>query len=445
MSTDEQLLGASVAVAKPLTIRSASRDSVWVARGALVLLVAIVGMVAVAAAHTTVLLPATVRPLPGWLAGPLGHLNVDVGLGGTIALLTTLFAAYLWVLKAHRALSARAIIAAILLVHVIVAVAPPLFSTDVFSYGSYARMGALYGLNPYLAGPESALLDHWYPLVDSDWVTTPSAYGPLFTLLGYPIAALNVLWGVIAYKWLAAAASLAAVAGVWHCAGRLGRDRLSAVVLIGLNPALLIYAVGGAHNDMIMLAPLVAGIAAILSRRERLGGALLVVATAIKITAGVVLPFALAANNNPFRIRERRLLVGACVAALVVSVASAIAFGTGPLRVFGTLEQIQRHGGSQSIVGFIPFVLGDKSVSAHDASILGGTGVVAVIGLLLAVRRGRLDWLSGAGWAFVAMLITTAYLLPWYATWCLPFAALTRDRRLRWAGIILSAIALTSL
>jgi hypothetical protein len=84
-------------------------------------------------------------------------------------------------------------------------------------------------------------------------------------------------------------------------------------------------------------------------------------------------------------------------------------------------------------------------VSAHDATILGGTCVVAVISLLLAVRRGRLDWLTGAGWAFVAMLITTAYLLPWYTTWCLPFAALTRDRRLRWTAIALSAIALTSL
>jgi hypothetical protein len=445
VSTEEHLLAGRVAVAKPLTIRAASRDNVWIARGALISLVVIVGMVAVAASHTAVLLPATVRPLPTWLAGPLGHLNVDVGLGGTIGLLATLFAAYLWVLKVHRALSTRAILVTILLVHVIVAIAPPLFSTDVFSYGSYARMGALYGLNPYLAGPESVLLDHWYPFVGADWVTTPSAYGPLFTLLGYPIAGLNVLWGVAAYKLLAATASLVAVAGVWYCAGRLGRDRLLAVVLIGLNPALLIYAVGGGHNDMIMLAPLVLAIAAILSRRERLGGVLLVVAAAIKVTAGVVLPFALAASDNPFRIRERRLLAGACAAGLIISVASAIAFGTSPVDLLGTLEQIQRHGGSQSIVGFIPFVLGDKSVSANDAPILGGTCVVAVIGLLLAVRRGRIDWLTGAGWAFVAMLITTAYLLPWYSTWCLPFAALTRDRRLRWAGIILSAIALTSL
>jgi hypothetical protein len=445
VSTEEQLIGASVAVARPLTIRAASRNNVWVARVALLMLVAIVGMVALAAAHTAVLLPATVRPLPSWLAGPLGHLNVDVGLAGTIGLLAALFAAYLWVLHAHRALSTRAVIAAILVVHLIVALAPPLFSTDVFSYASYARMGALYGLNPYLAGPESVLLDHWYPFVGADWVTTPSAYGPLFTLLGYPIAGLNILWGVTAYKWLAATASLAAVAGVWHCAGRLGRDRLSAVVLIGLNPALLIYAVGGAHNDMVMLAPLVAGIAAILSRRERVGGTLLVAATAIKVTAGVVLPFALAAHDNPFRIRERRVLLGACVAGVIISAASAVAFGIGPLRLLGTLEQIQRHGGSQSIVGFIPFVLGDKSVSIHDATILAGTCVVAVIGLLLAVRRGRLDWLTGAGWAFVAMLITTAYLLPWYTTWCLPFAALTRDRRLRWTAIVLSAIALTSL
>lgn len=445
MSTEEQILAGPVAVAKPLRIPAASQDRVWVTRGALLVLVAIVATVAVAASHTAVLLPASVRPLPNWLAGPLGHLNLDVGLGGTIGLLSTIFAAYLWVLRAHRRLSARAIIGAILAVHLIIAIAPPLFSTDVFSYGSYARMGALYGLNPYLAGPETVLLDHWYPFVGYHWVTTPTAYGPVFTLLGYPAAGLGILWGVIVYKWAAVTASLLAVAGVWYCAGRLGRDRRSAVVLIGLNPALLIYAVGGAHNDMIMLALLVAGIGAILSRRERAGGGLLVVATAIKLTGAVVLPFALAARDNPFRVRERRLLVGACVAGLVIAVVSAIAFGAAPLRMLGTLEQIQREGGSQSIVGFIPFVLGDKSVSAHDASILAGTCVVAVISLLLAVRQGRLDWLTGAGWAFIAMLITTAYLLPWYTTWALPFAALTRDPRLRWAAIILTAIGLTSL
>ena len=380
------------------------------------------------------------------LAGrPLGHLGLDIGLGGTIALLTLMFAAYVGVLSTYRTLSTRTIWAAIVVALLIVAVAPPLFSTDVFSYGAYARMGALYGLSPYLNGPAAIVLDHWYPFVDADWVTTPSAYGPLFTLLGYPIAGLNIVLGFAAYKWMAVTASLVTVLGVWYSAGRLGRDRRRAVLLVGLNPVLLIYAAGGGHNDMIMLALLVVGIGAILSRRERLGGIFLILAPAIKLTGLLVLPFALAARDDPFRIRKRPLLQGACCAGLAVLAITAIAFGDAPLRLIVTLEDIQRQGGSQSIFGFLPFVIGHTRLGPVSVMTLNGLCAIAVVSALVAVRSGRLDWLTGAGWAFVAMLVTTAYLLPWYATWCLPFAALSRSRRLTWAALILTAIALTSL
>jgi uncharacterized membrane protein len=239
--------------------------------------------------------------------------------------------------------------------------------------------------------------------------------------------------------------SLVTVLSVWYCAGRLGRDRRRAVVLIGLNPVLLIYAVGGGHNDMIMLALLVMGIAAILSRRERLGGIFLILAPAIKLTALLVLPFALAARDDPLRVRKRRVLQGACAAGLVVCAITAIAFGDAPLRLIGTLEDIQRQGGSQSIVGFLPFFIDHTRLGVCSTLLLNGLCVIAVIRALLAVRSGRLDWLTAAGWALVAVLVTTTYLLPWYATWCLPFAALSRDRRLACAAIILSGIALTSL
>lgn len=64
-------------------------------------------------------------------------------------------------------------------------------------------------------------------------------------------------------------------------------------------------------------------------------------------------------------------------------------------------------------------------------------GHVVAVGLLLAavgtllvrVRRGA-DWLTATGWSFVALLVTTTWLLPWYVAWVAPFAALSADRRL---------------
>ena len=42
---------------------------------------------------------------------------------------------------------------------VIVCAGPILFSTDVFSYIAYARMGVLHGIDPYLHGPMAANTD----------------------------------------------------------------------------------------------------------------------------------------------------------------------------------------------------------------------------------------------------------------------------------------------
>ena len=36
--------------------------------------------------------------------------------------------------------------------------APPLLSTDIFSYVAYGRMAAEYSVNPYLLGPQPAIL-----------------------------------------------------------------------------------------------------------------------------------------------------------------------------------------------------------------------------------------------------------------------------------------------
>ncbi len=46
-----------------------------------------------------------------------------------------------------------------------------------------------------------------------------------------------------------------------------------------------------------------------------------------------------------------------------------------------------------------------------------------------------------AGWATLALLLSTAWLLPWYAIWPLPLAAVCGDRRLRAAALVVCAYA----
>jgi uncharacterized BrkB/YihY/UPF0761 family membrane protein len=124
----------------------------------------------------------------------------------------------------------------------------------------------------------------------------------------------------------------------------------------------------------------------------------------------------------------------------VVAIAGFALFGTGPLHLPVTIAQSQRQGDWHSIPGFIANGLGLATVG-HIVGILLAVVFVAVcVWLLLRVRRGQLDWIDGAGWATLAMLMTASSLLPWYIAWLLPLAAISADNRLRRSALIASAV-----
>ena len=49
--------------------------------------------------------------------------------------------------------------------------------------------------------------------------------------------------------------------------------------------------------------------------------------------------------------------------------------------------------------------------------------------------RRRREWLAGAGWATFALIVSLAWLVPWYLLWLLPLAALATNVRLRQAAL----------
>jgi hypothetical protein len=393
-------------------------------------------LLSLAAAGTDPLLPESVRPIPNWLAGPFGTTGLGIGHGGLIATLALMSGFYVLAVTNAGRLSGRAVLATIAGLQALVLLAPPLLSTDLFSYQSYARMGALYGANPYLSGPHAIALDPLYAFVGAKWVSTPSAYGPLFTALSYPFATLGIAASALAFKAIAALSSLVVVAIVWNAARLRGLDPVKAAMLVGLNPLLVVYGVGGGHNDLLMLAVLCAGLYAVLLRRDRAAGALTLAAVGIKLTAGLMLPFALAGRPG----RRRELLTGAGVAAAALAVLGVAMFGAGPLHLLGTLQRNQAGSDWNSIPGFISTRLGLGLVGHATGYVLAAGFVVAFCWLLRKVWHGELDWIAGAGWATVAMLVTAGSLLPWYLAWALPFAALSGDRRLRTATIALTCV-----
>ncbi|HEX4564432.1 MAG TPA: hypothetical protein VH115_08250, partial [Solirubrobacteraceae bacterium] len=161
---------------------------------ALVLVAATVEIVLDGALGHSPLIPKS-PAIAGWLTGIGERLGYRTFL---IALLASA-GAYGALLALARTVSARAAIVIVVLLHAIVFVGPILISTDVFSYIAYARMGVEHGLNPYTNGPIAIAHDPVYYYVGIDWKHVATAYGPLYTLLSYPLAPLGLrgaLWAM---------------------------------------------------------------------------------------------------------------------------------------------------------------------------------------------------------------------------------------------------------
>src|SRR3954452_6464737 len=371
--------------------------------------------------------------LPTSIRGPLHGLGLSLSGTEFAVLFIVLGLCYLGVVALADSVRFRVGIAAIVSLHLIFLIAPPLLSSDIFNYVGYARLDAIHGLNPYVHPLSAAPTDPSYIYVG--WPLNTTAYGPLFTLASLSLGSVSFTAGIWLLKLSAAAASLGCVALVWMCAARLGRPGLPAALFFGLNPVLLAYAVGGAHNDLLMLAAALGGIYMLLVGREA-GMAALVGAVAVKSSSVVLLPFALLGSKRP-----ARALLWGVLAAAVVGAITLIAFGTHISSLLHVLQRDARLETPNDIPGVLNDVLGlglaNRTLGRIGMLVL----IVTVAMLLVRVYRGG-NWLENAGWATGAVIVTTTWFLPWYLIWFLPLAALALRPYQRLTALALTALSI---
>jgi len=377
----------------------------------------------------------------GWLAGPYEGLGLRMGSGAFQLYSLIMLASYLLVLVAARRLSLRAIAATILVAHAILLLGPPLLSQDVFGYVGFARLGALHGLDPYTHVAAQASSDEVFAFLG--WPYQHSPYGPLFTLVSYAFVPLGVAGGLWAFKALTVLCSLGAVALVARAAGRMGQSRRFAAAFVGLNPVLLVLAVGGAHNDTLILLALAAALAltaAPATGRYGSAAGALVAGVGVKVTAGLALPFMLL--GAPRRSDRRLTLQGALLGLAALGAVALIAFGSHALGFLSAVGEQQRLVAVHSIPAETARLFGLNGTPDWWRNVFAGLFVaVLLLALWRTARRGA-DWRVATGWTTLALLCSTAWLLPWYAIWALPLAAVRGDRRLRAATLLFCAYAL---
>jgi len=400
---------------------------------------------------------------PHWMAGPLGGIWPGFTRSGTAlrylftGALMLMYGGYLVTLAHVRQLRAGWVIAAIVAVHVIFFLAPPLALTDVFNYINYGRMEVVHHLNPYTTTPIfEPNTDPSYAL--SNWHQLLSPYGPLFTLLTIAVVPLGVAGSFWALKGILALTSLATIALVWKCARLLGRDPVAAIVLVGLNPIVLVWGLGGDHNDFLMILFIMLGFYLLLRSRARSAekesssgrslatgrarwllplsgleigaGAAFVTAVALKASAGVLVPVILAGLLRTPR-RLAQVVLGMAAATVVIGAVSVYAFGlhTPDLTTQGTLVT------ALSLPNLLGLALGAGGETTFLRELL---SVVLVSVLLICCVRAWRERASvtAAGWAGLTLLVTLSWVLPWYVLWVLPLAALSSSRRLRTATLV---------
>jgi hypothetical protein len=394
------------------------------------LVLAALGLAATAASRPSRLVPAARSSFPDWLSGPLHALHLGISTASIDALLLAIVICHLVALACATALPAQRVAAAIVLAHVALLLGPPLLSADVFGYVDFARLGVLHGLDPYTHGAAAAPHDPTFAFIG--WQHVRSPYGALFTLLSYALVPLGVAGAIWALKAIAVAASLATTYLVWRCAAWRGRPPLAAAVFVGLNPVVLVFVVGGAHNDALLVL-LFAGAIALASRgRETAGAMAASLAVGLKASGGLLAPFAVIAARR----RLPALAAAAATIAALVAVA-LLGFGSHAANFIDALRGQQQIVATHSVPAEVSKWLGLGRLDNSLRTAFVAAFAVAAAYWLWRTWRGA-DWVSAGGWATLALLVCTAWLLPWYGVWLLVPASLSGDRRLRVAALLFS-------
>ena len=376
-----------------------------------------------AASEHGYLVPALRRASAAYVSGPLAGAGIEAPLRAFFTELVVMTAAYAVAVLCAARIRLGWIAAAVAVLHVVFLLAPPMLSTDVFNYVDVARLGGRYHLDPYVVSPAARRHDDVFVFVH--WRHAVTDYGPLFTLGVRPLGRASVADAVWAFKGFAALSGLGCTALVGWIAQRRGSSAARAVAAFGLNPIVLVWTVAGAHNDLLMLLVLLAGVALVVGDRAAAGGAALVGAAAIKLSAGLVIPF-FVVRRAPGRLR---LLAGVAVAAALVVAISVVAFPDHALGMFAKLRRQEALVDIASVPLGAAYALGLPRVVPREVQVLHLLLSAWTAGWLVYVARGG-DALAAVGWALLGVIVASSWLLPWYLVWPLGLAAAADRRRL---------------
>jgi alpha-1,6-mannosyltransferase len=314
------------------------------------------------------------------------------------------------------------------------ALAPPLFSRDVYSYLAQGTILHL-GHDPYRQAPvvlAGLHRGHTLAAVSPFWRHTTAPYGPLFLELVSLIVGISgqhLVTGVLLCRALDLIGLGLVALQVPRLARALNGSAGHGVWLAVASPLVLFGLVAAGHNDLLMTGLLLAGVAFALRGNPLLGVAVCALAATIKVPALVGAIFiavcwARAETGTVARFRFCALCALIVVGVLgVVTVASGVGLGWLSAAVFSTPAKVRLAITPSTAVGYTAAsLLRDAGVAVSAKSLEAAFGLITTavvacvgLGLLARARIASLVWLLGVTLLLAAAGGPAAW--PWYLTW----------------------------
>ncbi len=308
------------------------------------------------------------------------------------------------------------------------AVTAPLFSQDAYSYLAQGALAHL-GLDPYRDAP-AVLAQHGQAHVLSAvspfWRHTTAPYGPLFLWIVSSFTGASLVAGVLLIRALELVGLALLAVFVPRLARSLGAEQGRATWLVLLSPLVLLELVAAAHNDLLMIGLVVAGVAFAIERRVLLGIALCALAATIKLPAAVAIPFILVAYAD-----RRTWLRGVVIAVAVVvaiSVVSGLGLGWLSSSIFSTPAKVRLAITPATALGWtVAQIVPVGARGLESALSVVAFAVAAALGVVLLWRTRRENVVRHLGIVLIAAAVCGPAAWPWYLTWGLALLAATPE------------------
>jgi alpha-1,6-mannosyltransferase len=326
--------------------------------------------------------------------------------------------------------------------------APPLFSSDVYSYAAVGRLVEL-GQDPFVVGPAALGHGGFLAAVDPFWRETPTPYGPVLVALAHGAAVLaggSVLLTVVVLRAVAIVSVV--VAAVLAVRAADPAVRAGVLVLTVLNPLVLLHLVSSAHLDALVGGAAVAVVVLAMRRRWCLAMALAVTAFLVKAPGAVLIGFVLL---HVLRAAEPRRRVRELGQVLVTGAGSLAACALLVPDPFGWVHALDVPGKAVNLAAPSAWLaalldgLGELNLHtmSHRTVVALSRDLALVVGALLVLwllwrgtgRSDRAGALRCVGAALLVVALSGPVLHPWYLAWGL-FAVAAGGRRREQDGLV---------